>query len=46
MWDGIVEEKQDLSWLVEGVKNGMVTAVTDGSYDRKGAPDVSSAGWV
>ncbi len=46
MWDGIVEEEQDLSWLVEGFKNETVTAVTDGSYDRKGASDVSNFGWV
>ncbi len=46
MWDGIVEEEQDLSWLVEGVKNGTMTAVTNGSYKQKGVPDVSGTGWL
>ena len=46
MWDSIEDENQDLSWLVEGIRNGTVVAVADGSYNRKTAPDVSGAGLV
>ena len=46
MWEGVEEEDQDLRWLVEGIRNGTVIAVADGSYDRKTAPDVSGAGLV
>ena len=46
MWEGVEEENQDLRWLVEGIRNGTVIAVADGSYDRKTAPDVSGAGLV
>ncbi len=38
MWDGIEDSqdtKQDLSWLIEGMKTGLLLWVTDGSYDRK-----------
>ena len=35
MWDGIVDEQQDLQWLIEGVKSNTIIGVTDGSYDRK-----------
>ncbi len=46
MWDGVEEEDQDLAWLVDGVRENTFIAVADGSYDRKGASDVSGAGWV
>jgi len=38
--------KSGSAWLVEGIRNGTVVAVADGSYDRKTAPDVSGAGLV
>jgi hypothetical protein len=46
MWDGIQDEQQDISWLVEGLKSGTLICVTDGSYDRNFAPDISGAGFV
>ena len=46
MWDGIVNEKQDLQWLVKAVKKNTIIGVTDGSYDRDFAPDISGAGWL
>jgi hypothetical protein len=46
MWEGVEEENQDLRWLVEGIRNGTVVAVADGSYGRKTALDVSGAGLV
>ena len=46
MWDGIVDEQQDLQWLVDAVKNNSIIGVTDGSYDRNFAPDISGAGWL
>ncbi len=46
MWEEVVGDKEDLSWLVEAMRNGTAVLVTDGSFDRKRAPLVSGAGWV
>ena len=29
MWDGIVDEQQDLQWLIDGVKSNTIIGVTD-----------------
>ena len=44
MWDGVEDEGQDLQWLVDGLHNGTIVAIADGSYDRQVAPDISGAG--
>ena len=49
MWEGIEDgqaTKNDLSWLVQGMKSGSLLWVADGSYDRKGAPLISGVGWI
>ena len=46
MWEEVVGDKDDLSCLVEAMRNGTAVLVTDGSFDRKRAPLVSGAGWV
>ena len=46
MWDGVEDPQQDLQWLVDGINNGSLIGVTDGSYARKAAPTVSGAGWL
>ena len=46
MWEEVVGDKDDLSWLVDAMRKGTAVLVTDGSYDRKRAPSVSGAGWV
>ena len=49
MWEGIDDNqitKHDLTWLVDGMKNKTVTWVTDGSYDKLRAADLSGIGWV
>jgi hypothetical protein len=46
MWEEVVGDKEDLSWLVDARRNGKAVLVTDGSFDRKRAPLVSGAGWV
>ena len=46
MWDGIVDEQQDLQWLIDGVKNNTIISETDGLYDRKVAPNISGVGWL
>ena len=46
MWEDVVGDNEDLSWLVEALRNGTAVLVTDGSFDRKRAPLVSGAGWV
>ena len=34
----------DMTWLVDGTKNNIITWCTDGSYHRKHVPKVSGAG--
>ena len=46
MWEHIEDEGQDIQWMVDALKNGTAVLVTDGSFDRKMAPNVSGAGWV
>ena len=46
MWDVLLGDKEDLLWLIEGMKKGTLIWVTDGSYDRKRAPLISGAGWL
>jgi hypothetical protein len=48
-WEGIDEDqatKEDVTWIVEGVKNNTLIWVTDGSYDRKKAKNLSGVGWI
>ena len=46
MWNSIEDENQDLTWLVDALRNNTALLVTDGSYDRKKAPHTSGAGWI
>ena len=46
MWDSVEDENQDLLWLVEGLRNSTIVAITNGSYDRQVAPTISGAGIV
>ena len=46
MWDGIEDKEQNLQWLVSGVEKGTRVCVTDGSYVRNVAPNISGAGFV
>jgi hypothetical protein len=49
MWEGVDDNqvtKHDLTWLVEGMTSGSLKLVTDGSYDKLKAPDISGAGWI
>jgi hypothetical protein len=49
MWEGVDDDqvtKHDLTWLVDGMVGGSLIWVTDGSYDRLKAPDLSGAGWI
>ena len=46
MWDSITGDKDDLGWIVQGMKSDLLIWVTDGSYDRKRAPTISGAGWL
>ena len=49
MWEGIEDNqitKHDLTWAVEGMKNKTLIWVTDGSYDKLRAADLSGVGWV
>ena len=49
MWESLhfdKEAKEDLTWLIDAMKNNTATWVTDGSYDQKRAPTVSGAGWL
>ena len=49
MWEGIDDSqssKHDLTWVVHGMRNKSLKWVTDGSYDRKRAAEISGVGWV
>jgi hypothetical protein len=49
MWEGVEPGKdlpQDMLWVAEGLTNGSLIWVTDGSYDRKKAIDLCSVGWI
>jgi len=46
MWEGLDGDKTEMTWLTEGMKQGSLIWVTDGSYNRKMAADVSGVGWV
>jgi hypothetical protein len=49
MWDGIDNAQTtegDVTWIAEGMKNNLLIWVTDGSYDRKKAKELSGVGWI
>ena len=49
MWEGIDDKqttKHDLTYLVEGMQNRTLIWVTDGSYDKLRATNLSGVGWV
>ena len=46
MWLHILNEGQDLQWVVDTLTNGKRIRVTDGSDNPKVAPTVSGAGWI
>jgi len=46
MWENVHNEGQNLAWVVDAMTNGTAIWVTDGSYHRDAAPQVSGAGWL
>jgi hypothetical protein len=49
MWERIDEDqatKEDVTCLAEGMRNNMLIWVTDGSYNRKKAKELSGVGWI
>ena len=49
MWEVIKPGKDtpaDVSWIVNGLRNGALIWTTDGSYDRKKAVDLCGVGWM
>ncbi len=46
MWEHVKDGESDISWASNAMINGMIIAVTDGSYDRERAKDVSGLGWI
>jgi hypothetical protein len=46
MWEHVKDEESDMSWACNTMINGTIIAVTDGSYDRERAKDVSRLGWI
>jgi hypothetical protein len=46
MWEYVTHEETDMSWLQDAMSNWSLLAVTDGSYDRGRANDVSGSGWI
>ena len=49
MWEGIddgQDTKSDTTWIAEGMTHNLLIWVTDCSYDRKKARDLSGVGWI
>ncbi len=49
MWEGIDDDqtiKGDVTWIAEGMRNNLLIWVTDGSYIRKKAKELSGIGWI
>ena len=49
MWEVIEPGKDtpaDVSWIVNGLRNGALIWTTDGSYDRKKAVNLCGVGWM
>ena len=44
MWEDLRLCESSLEWVVEGLREGTLVCVTDGSYFKKKAPNVCSAG--
>ena len=46
MWEDLQMCESSLEWIVEGLKEGTLVCVTDGSYFKKKSPIVYSPGWI
>ena len=46
MWSGVVNEGDDIQWVLDAMVSGTAIWVTDGSYNKDTAPLVSGAGWL
>ncbi len=46
MWEHVKDGESDMSWACNAMINGMIIAVTDRSYDRERAKEVSGSGWI
>ena len=46
MWSNIVNEGKNLEWAVNALTEGTAIWVTDESYVKEIAPDISGAGWI
>ena len=44
--DNSTNRTEDMSWLVDRMKNNTIVWCTDGSYHRKHEPKVSRVGWM
>ncbi|MGB2419943.1 MAG: hypothetical protein ACPH9Z_07405, partial [Luminiphilus sp.] len=46
MWQNVGNDDNSLDWLVAAIERGTTIWVTDGSYNKDIAPNISGAGWV
>jgi hypothetical protein len=49
MWGGIdddQETKEDATWIANGMRHNLLIWVTDSSYDRKKASNLSGVSWI
>lgn len=46
IWDYIEGKHENMSWIATALYDGSAIMVTDGSYNRVRAPNISGAGWV
>ena len=46
MWDHVLDDKEDISWLRDALESGSVMMVADGSYCREFDPVLCGTGWA
>ena len=46
MWQYVEGDAEDLEWFHTALSDGTAVLVTDGSFNKSLAPDISGAGWI
>lgn len=46
MWEHVLGDKEDMTWLSNALCNGTVMMVADGSYARDLDPELCATGWI
>ncbi len=46
MWTNIVNEENNLQWVIEAIVNGTAVWVAGGFYHKDITPSISGVGWL